>query len=167
VDKESRERQQSRNRRVSEAFNELWRSREEEVRWLYEALGWTQQKVAEYYDDHLRMVQVAMARLGIKSRPKGQRGAAHHNFKGGWHNRDYRKLVTKDRCRLCGATETLGIHHRNDDHFDNRLENLEVLCNSCHMSETKRKWWAAKKAGLPTPKSNGPVGWRRKPSSPQ
>jgi hypothetical protein len=144
-------------------FLETWQAREAELRWLYCDLGWSQERVAAYFKTYLMTVQRAMNRLGIKPRGRGKRGAAHYNFKGGWHNRDYRKLVTKDRCRLCGATETLGIHHRNDDHFDNRLENLEVLCNSCHMSETKRKWWASKKAGLPTPKSNGPVGWTRKP----
>lgn len=67
----------------------------------------------------------------------------------------------KDKCERCGSTNRLCVHHINDDHFDNRPENLQTLCNSCHMSITKKKWWDAKKAGQPTPKSNGSVGWYR------
>ena len=92
-----------------------------------------------------------------------KRGILHPNYKDGKSSTLYRTVIAKTQCSQCGATEKLGIHHKNDDHYDNRIENLEVLCNPCHMSETKKAWWAAKKAGQPTPKSNGIVGWNRKP----
>lgn len=141
---------------------EKWDSRKAEIEYLYNTQGMSQTRIAEYFGVNLVVVQRVMKRLGIASKSKGRGGRQHYRFKTGLHVRDYRKAITKDKCRKCGATEDLGIHHKNDDHFDNRLENLEVLCNSCHMSETKRKWWAAKKSGKPLPKSNGPVGWRRK-----
>lgn len=35
-------------------------------------------------------------------------------------------------CEVCGYTENLELHHINGDHFDNRLENLQILCPNCH-----------------------------------
>jgi hypothetical protein len=140
-----------------------WDKRKEEIEYLYFVCDMSQEQIAEYFGSHQAMIGRVMHRLGIKRLSVGRRcGSSHNQFKDGKSTVLYRTLIQKDRCRKCGATENLGIHHKNDDHYDNRLENLEVLCNSCHMSETKRKWWAAKKAGLPTPKSNGPVGWERR-----
>ena len=140
----------------------LWDSRKEEIEHLYYVENMSQRQIAEYFNSHEALVGRVMKRLGIQRLSTGRRkGKSHHNFKHGKESRLYRTVITKDKCRNCGATENLGIHHKNDDHYDNRLENLEVLCNSCHMSETKRKWWAAKKAGLPLPKSNAPTGWTK------
>lgn len=42
------------------------------------------------------------------------------------------------KCDCCGLTDwlnkpiTLQLHHINGDHFDNRLENLQLLCPNCH-----------------------------------
>lgn len=36
------------------------------------------------------------------------------------------------KCEICGYTENLELHHINGNHFDNRLENLQVLCPNCH-----------------------------------
>ena len=42
------------------------------------------------------------------------------------------------KCELCGNNEWLGkplsiqLHHINGNHFDNRLENLQLLCPNCH-----------------------------------
>lgn len=43
-----------------------------------------------------------------------------------------------DRCECCGLDSWMGkkipleLHHINLDHFDNRLENLQILCSNCH-----------------------------------
>lgn len=41
-----------------------------------------------------------------------------------------------ERCGNCGVwmgeKMTLEMHHINGDHFDNRLENLQILCPNCH-----------------------------------
>ena len=140
-----------------------WNSRKDEIIYLYTTLDFSQQQIANYFNAHLNQIQRVMKRLGIPIHPPGRRaGESHVLYKDGKSRRGYRKLIVKDQCSHCGTTEKLCIHHKNDDHYDNRLENLEILCHSCHMSHTKKAWWAAKKAGLPTPKSTGIVGWTRK-----
>jgi 5-methylcytosine-specific restriction endonuclease McrA len=159
-------RQQAGNQKRQKAAERLWEKRRAEVEWLYLDQQWSQEKIARYFGVALAGIQKAMKRLGIKSRPRANLGSRNGRYKDGKQTRLYRTLIQKDKCSVCEATETLGIHHRNGDHYDNRLDNLQVLCNSCHMRETKRLWWKAKKAGLPTPKSNGPVGWLRSPIPP-
>jgi hypothetical protein len=49
--------------------------------------------------------------------------------------RDYRQLGIEahgEECQVCGATENIIVHHRNEDRSDNRIENLLPLCSSCH-----------------------------------
>lgn len=42
-----------------------------------------------------------------------------------------------ERCEKCGCEDplVLELHHKNRNHFDNRLENLEILCSNCHRKE--------------------------------
>ena len=46
--------------------------------------------------------------------------------------------VKEDICEVCGNTEWMGkpipldLHHINGNHFDNRLENLIIVCPNCH-----------------------------------
>jgi hypothetical protein len=46
--------------------------------------------------------------------------------------------IKEYRCERCGITEWQGcpvpleLHHINEDHYDNRLENLIILCSNCH-----------------------------------
>ena len=35
-------------------------------------------------------------------------------------------------CTLCGSRNNLGTHHKDGDHNNNDLSNLEWLCSSCH-----------------------------------
>ena len=46
-------------------------------------------------------------------------------------------------------------------HFDDRPENIQVLCVSCHMSLHKKAYWDAIHAGVVPTMSNGRVGWRK------
>jgi hypothetical protein len=40
-------------------------------------------------------------------------------------------------CEMCGATESLAVHHKDFDPANNSPENLTTLCGSCH---TKWHW---------------------------
>lgn len=151
--------QQAGNERRAKRAAKTWAGRKAEIEFLCHRQEWSQAKVAEYFGVSQTGIQKVMARLGITPRARANYGKRNGRYKDGSQSRLYRQLVDKERCACCGATDTLGIHHKNNDHYDNRLSNLEVLCNSCHLSKTKRLWWKAKKAGLSLPKSNGPIGW--------
>jgi Zn finger protein HypA/HybF involved in hydrogenase expression len=46
--------------------------------------------------------------------------------------------LKEKKCEMCGLTEWIGyeipleLDHKNNKHTDNRLENLAVLCPTCH-----------------------------------
>jgi DNA-binding CsgD family transcriptional regulator/5-methylcytosine-specific restriction endonuclease McrA len=46
--------------------------------------------------------------------------------------------LKENRCEICGITHWMGkpvnmqLHHRNGDGSDNRLENIQFLCGTCH-----------------------------------
>jgi hypothetical protein len=58
----------------------------------------------------------------------------------GYHLREqlYKNGLKERKCEICGLTEwngkeiTLQLHHINGKHYDNRLENLQILCPNCH-----------------------------------
>lgn len=49
-----------------------------------------------------------------------------------------REGIKEHKCERCGNTHWLGetipleLHHKNGNHFDNNLDNLELLCPNCH-----------------------------------
>lgn len=58
-------------------------------------------------------------------------------------NRLIKEGLKESKCERCGnngvwmnAKLTLELHHINGDHYDNRIENLQILCPNCH-SQTK------------------------------
>lgn len=55
-----------------------------------------------------------------------------------WDNGAYRNYALRhhgERCQRCGATDDLHVHHIDRDHSNNTLDNLMVLCESCHQTE--------------------------------
>lgn len=40
--------------------------------------------------------------------------------------------LKEQKCEICGYTENLELHHINGNPYDNRLENLQILCPNCH-----------------------------------
>lgn len=49
-----------------------------------------------------------------------------------------KEAVLEEKCNKCMGKEWLGskmpleLEHKNGDHFDNRIDNLELLCPNCH-----------------------------------
>ena len=60
------------------------------------------------------------------------------------------KLIEEHRCEKCGRVEwmeskiPLELHHRNGNHHDWNLENLEILCPNCHAQEPNNSGAARK-----------------------
>lgn len=52
-----------------------------------------------------------------------------------------REGIKQHRCEICGFSEWMGqpipleLHHRNRNHYDNNLDNLQILCPNCHAQQ--------------------------------
>lgn len=55
-----------------------------------------------------------------------------------------RKILIRDgykeeKCECCGLSEWMGkkipleLHHKDFNHYNNNLDNLQILCSNCHM----------------------------------
>lgn len=59
--------------------------------------------------------------------------------------------LKKECCEKCGLSKWLGkpipleLHHINGDHYDNSLNNLQLLCPNCHAIEPNHRGAANKK----------------------
>lgn len=74
------------------------------------------------------------ARVLIEEYFSGRRNTTASNLR----NRLLEEGIKEYRCEKCGRTEWEGkpipleLHHKNMNHYDNRLENLQILCSNCH-----------------------------------
>jgi transposase-like protein len=97
----------------------------------------------------------------VEKRAAAIRGNKNGRWRDGSCREGYRSVVPKVKCAICGGQESLCIHHKDFDHYDNRVENLLVLCVSCHLSLHRQEYWDAKKHGRKPRKSNAPCHWRK------
>ena len=72
--------------------------------------------------------------------------ARYHGLSAKSAARLVKRIGRCERCAHEGSKSRLGVHHRNRDKHDQRLENLEVLCHRCHMQEHAKA---------------GEIGWSR------
>lgn len=61
--------------------------------------------------------------------------ARYHGLSAKEAARLVRRIGRCERCNHDGSKSRLGVHHKNRDKHDQRLENIEVLCHRCHMQE--------------------------------
>ena len=50
-----------------------------------------------------------------------------------------RKMIPAGSCNRCGKPEARDVHHKDGNHLNNTLENLERICRSCHNLEHRQK----------------------------
>lgn len=130
---------------------------------LYLDEQWTQYQISEKYQCSQVTVRNYMLKYGIPIRPKskaqllrnqdpkkhvrGFAGETNKNYRHGLYTQEriYREMIEINNCNRCGSSDNLVVHHKNDDHYDNHPDNLEVLCRSCHMSYHKTKYWEEKR----------------------
>jgi len=82
--------------------------------------------------------ELELRRLNHKEKYKrkgySQSGRNNNAFKTG--QGCYRKMALEhygETCMDCGATKNICVHHKHGNRKnDNELENLEVICRSCH-----------------------------------
>lgn len=64
----------------------------------------------------------------------------HTGTSWGAEHKEARQAVGPGPCERCGRPNALDVHHRNEDWHDNRPENLERICRSCHnLAHGRRK----------------------------
>ena len=59
----------------------------------------------------------------------------------GWSTAHYhaRKLIPAGCCNRCGKSDAKDVHHKDGNHLNNSVENLERICRSCHNREHKQR----------------------------
>lgn len=65
----------------------------------------------------------------------GLKAEKHPYWKGGRSPQFYREFAFKHlgkSCMLCNSGRNLTIHHKDKNRNNNLLENLTVVCRSCH-----------------------------------
>lgn len=85
------------------------------------------------------------ARKGQQKGPRKYIPSSHYTYKGApqIHSHILRSKLIRDgikidACELCGVTFWLDrhlpleLHHKDGDHFNNELDNLQILCPNCH-----------------------------------
>lgn len=66
-----------------------------------------------------------------------QKGVNNNAYKTGVGIYHRKKLssMEKIQCERCGSLNHLVVHHKDRDRYNNSLDNLELLCKSCHSIE--------------------------------
>lgn len=138
--------QQIGNIKRSQEAATLWEARREEIVRMYHTDGMSQASLSKHYGIAQAAMCKVLKRMGINAKSRGRVGEENGRYLHGMSSTLYRKKITKRECNRCGSKDQLLVHHKNGDHFDNELENLEVLCSPCHTSHHKTEYWARRKS---------------------
>ena len=82
---------------------------------------------------------------GQQKGPNKYKDSSHYTKQGGQlikssllREKLIRDGIKEDKCEKCGAVYWLDkklpleLHHKDGDHYNNELSNLEILCPNCH-----------------------------------
>ena len=73
---------------------------------------------------------------------KTHKGKNNGMYKHGRYNirRIIFEEIKKDyECELCSSEENIEIHHKDKNPFNNKIENISILCKSCHSLQHRTK----------------------------
>lgn len=84
-------------------------------------------------------------RLMMSEKRKGENNP---HYKNGIRTGKRIMLSIQPLCELCGDNEPLNVHHIDEDRNNNKLDNLLVLCKSCHSKQHRGKEWSNKMLSL-------------------
>jgi len=82
-----------------------------------------------------------IARGLARARPK-RLGKNSSQWKGGISQDYYRRIAFENLpnlCEICGSLNQLRVHHKDQNRLNNDLNNLMIVCKSCH-NKIHEKW---------------------------
>lgn len=136
--------------------------RKEEIeRWIAE--GKTKAQMARELGCNPKTINPVLKKLGLKyagnqgckglSKPNGRELSLLEYLEKSidiQSNKVRKKLLDEGykeyKCECCGLTEWLGepipleLHHKDGNHFNNELDNFQLLCPNCHAKNIFLSW---------------------------
>lgn len=82
------------------------------------------------YDRAVQSGRIKCPGVGSGGNQLGEKNPIWSNYKGEYSYRNLIKIMPE--CQMCSSKEHLCRHHINFVRSDNRLENLIIVCRSCH-----------------------------------
>ena len=93
-----------------------------------------------------RVAKYAKTKNGKKNPKISERykGKGNPNYKNGIRTGKRMILEVNKICQECGSDERLEVHHKDKNRKNNNLNNLQLLCRSCHSKQHRGKEWGKK-----------------------
>lgn len=114
----------------------------------------TQKEIANELNINQSVVQRFFKKYNLKGR-KNVVGKEHHSYKHGLYSEKtnpkncvrHRKVIDKNKsCKICNKIKKdMDIHHIDFNHLNNKKENLQILCHSCHSTLHRNYEWQNKR----------------------
>ncbi len=72
------------------------------------------------------------------------KGKGNPHYKNGIRTGKRMILEVNKTCQTCGSKNRLEIHHKDKNRNNNDVNNLQLLCRSCHSKQHRGKEWGKK-----------------------
>ena len=124
----------------------IWPLREEIER-LYVDGDLSQRECGKIFGVSQGMFGRWLKMLGLPAKGKANCGKQNGRYINGYYcdgpgARPYLKLVVRRKCSACDTVDGfLLVHHKDENRLNNEIENLQVMCRSCHLSHHKILYW--------------------------